>query len=206
MNTVQVKESILFGWKTFKSFPWLFVTAVLVLLAISIGIGLVEELLSTIFGRTEMELLIVAESIVTSMLISTGMTFFFLKAHDAVATTKLRDLWNPGPFWRYLGVSILGGIAIMLGLMLLIVPGIIVAIAFSFAGILVVEKGLEPIEALKESMRLTKGHRFALFKLGLSIIGLNILGLLALVVGVFVSISVTQLAFVHAYRTLSKNT
>lgn len=202
---IRVKESLAFGWRTFKSCPWLFISVPLVLLAVAMGIGIIEDALGLFFSKAQMELIISVESFVTTVLMSIGIGTLYLKAQGDVAAAGLRDLWNPKPFWRYAGVSILGGVVIILGLVLLIVPGIIIALAFSLSGLLVIEKGLGPIEALKESVRLTKGHRLELFKLSLANIGINILGVCALVVGIFVTIPVTEMAFVHAYRTLSKD-
>lgn len=199
------KTYLAFGWKTFKACPWLFIAVPLVLFAISLGIGLVEGLLEFFFGKVKMELLIDIEGIVTTLLMGIGVTTLYLKAHDHVDKAGLRDLWNPKPFWRYLGVCFLGSIPVILGLVFFIVPGIIIALAFSFAGILVIEKGMGPVEALKESVRLTKGHRFELFKLAVATLVINILGFCALIVGLFVTVPVSQLAFTHAYRTIAKN-
>jgi uncharacterized membrane protein len=53
-----------------------------------------------------------------------------------------------------------------------------------------------------ESNRITRGHKWQLFGFVLLLLLINLLGLLALVVGIPVSISVSTLAFVHAYRVL----
>ena len=203
-HRIQVKESLTVGWNIFKACPWLFITVPLVLVAVAVGIGIIEDALGLFLSKSQMELIVSVESFVTTMLMSVGIGALYLKAHNGKEPAELSDLWNPKPFWRYAGVSILGGVAILLGLVLLIVPGIIIALAFSLAGLLVIEKGLGPVEALKESVRLTKGHRLDLFRLSLANIGINILGMCALVVGMFVTIPVTELAFVDAYRTLSK--
>ncbi len=132
-----------------------------------------------------------------------GETSFFLRTHDDTASSELKDLWHPHPFWKFLGTSVLAGIIILIGFILLIVPGIIAAIMFSFVTYLVIEKGMQPVEALKESVRLTKGNRLQLFLLGLALLGVNILGLLALGVGLLVSVPVSYLAATHAYRMIS---
>ncbi len=46
---------------------------------------------------------------------------------------KIGDLWNPQPFWRFLGADILAMIIIFIGFLLLVVPGIIAAIGLGFA-------------------------------------------------------------------------
>ena len=73
----------------------------------------------------------------------------------------------------------------------------------SFATYLVVDRGAGPIEAIKESWRITKGHKWQLFLLMLTLILLNIAGIIAFVIGVLVTIPVTWLAVTHAYRALS---
>jgi uncharacterized membrane protein len=74
---------------------------------------------------------------------------------------------------------------------------------FMFATYLVIDKNMAPMDALKESRRMTYGHKWNLFLFGLGLIGINILGFLALIIGLLVSLPVTMLAMAHAYRTLA---
>ena len=209
---LSVKACLSYGWRTFKSRPWLFVQAGLVLLAINVVIGIFQhgiERAGEMGGDVVSTTVIVfstAIGIALGMLITMGETFFFLRAHDDVRTARLQDLWHPRPFWKFLGASILAGILIVIGFILLIVPGIIACILFSFIAYLVIEKDLDPFEALAASVKLTKGNRFKLFLLGLAALGINLLGLLALGIGMLVTIPLTYLAAVHAYRTLSNAT
>ncbi len=60
-----------------------------------------------------------------------------------------------------------------------------------------------PIDAMGESNCITRGHKWQLFGFVLLLLLINLLGLLALVVaGILVSIPVSTLAFMHAYRVL----
>jgi uncharacterized membrane protein len=142
--------------------------------------------------------------VAVSFLISMGEAAFFLRSHDDVNAVSLRTLWNPAPFWKFVGVSLLTAICILVGLVFLIVPGIILGILFMFVGYLVIEEKLGPIDAMKKSIELTKGNRMQLFLLSLTVLGINILGFFALLIGLFVSIPVSFLMMVHAYRTLSR--
>lgn len=200
---ITVRECLSFGWSTFKSRPWFFIAIALVIMVIMVAIGLIEVLFTGALGAEGMKNLDSVVSLIQNVFVSMGTLYVYLRAHDAIESAKLEDLWQPQIFWRYLGVSILSFIAIMLGFILLIVPGIIVAIALSFAGILVVEGGMGPVAALKESARLTKGHRMELFKLALASLGVNILGLLALGVGLLVTVPTTMISFIHAYRAIA---
>ena len=139
---------------------------------------------------------------VIGIFVEMGMVTFAIRAHDAVGEVKIRDLWNPAPFWRYLAGQILVGIIVIIGLVLLVVPGIIAALGLLFASYLIIDKKKGPIEAMKESWRIAKGHWGKLFLFMLAIIGLNILGLVLLFVGLFVTVPVSMIAMVHVYRTL----
>ncbi len=68
---------------------------------------------------------------------------------------------------------------VIIGFILLIVPGVYFALRFQLFGFLIVDKGLGPIEALKESWRLTEGKVGNLFVLGLIVFGIALLYSLA---------------------------
>lgn len=196
--------AIRFGWETFKRRPWLFVGSTLIIfLASTISEGIGSALDAAITGSVENPSIIgTAVSLALATLVSMGATAFYLAAHDNPETASLALLWHPRPFWKYLGTYLLVVLAVAVGLVLLIVPGIILGLMFMFAFFSVIERELGPIEALSESNRITRGHKWPLFGLVLLLIGINLLGVLALGVGLLVSIPVSTLAFVHAYRVL----
>ena len=194
-----------FGWETFKSRPWIFVGTT-ALLALLLGIaGSISSGLDATFSGSVDEPSIPGTifSWATSTLISMGATAFYLAAHDNPQTASVSMLWHPQKFWSFLGASLLVSIVVVLGMILLIVPGIIFALMFMFATMIVIDRGLGPIESMKESKRITTGYKWKLFGLGLVLTLLNIVGLLALIVGLLVTVPVTILAFTRAYRELS---
>lgn len=83
----------------------------------------------------------------------------------------------------YIIASLLFSVMVFVGLVLLIIPGLIVAVIFGLYGWALVDGDLPPIEALQESSRLTRGHRGQLFLFVLAATLLNLVGLLALLVG-----------------------
>ena len=85
---------------------------------------------------------------------------------------------------------------------MLIVPGIIFTLMFLFTTFIVVDRELGPIEAMKDSHRITRGHKWPLLGFLVLLMLINLAGLMALVVGLLVTIPVTSLAFTHAYRVL----
>lgn len=196
--------AIRFGWETFKRRPWFFVgSTFLILLASGVANGLTSGIDAAFTGSPEEPSIIgTVVNFALGTLISMGATAFYLAAHDNPDTADLSLLWHPRPFWKFLGASILLSLAVAIGLVLLIVPGIIFGLMFMFATFVVIEREFGPIDAMNESNRLTRGHKWQLFGFVLVLLLINVLGLMALVVGILVSIPVSTLAFVHAYRVL----
>jgi uncharacterized membrane protein len=210
MHTLSIGDCIRFGWETFKQRPWILIGAFLLAIVIA-GVPSAFGPQPTISPDGQIippppsayGAIVALVSVVVSMLVGLGLTTFSLRAHDNINGVQIADLWNPGPFWRFVGAHILTVLAIALGFLALIIPGIILSMGLAFVPYLVVDRGLGPIEAIKESWRITKGHKWQLLLLFLALLGLNLLGLVALLIGIFVTVPITMLAFAHAYRTLN---
>lgn len=208
MPTFSIEECLRFGWETFKKRPGILIVALAL-------VWLIPSVPSLFFPAPEVtpgvppppptagEGVAALISIFLSIMVSLGAVTFALRAHDDIASVKLGDLWNPQPFWRYLGATILTWLIVTVGFLLLIVPGVIAALGLYFASYFVIDRGAGPIDALKQSWHMTKGHKWQLFLFSLVLVGLNLLGLLALVIGIFVTVPITWLAITHAYRTLA---
>lgn len=70
-------------------------------------------------------------------------------------------------FWLLLGVGVLGGLAIALGTLLLIVPGVFLMLIWFVAGpVAVAERGMSLGEVFERSQKLTENHRWTLLLLG----------------------------------------
>ncbi len=145
-------------------------------------------------------------SFVVGVVVEMYLINLMLAAHDRVETVGLSDGTARLPFWQYAAVKILTAVIVIIGLVLLIVPGIIAMIALMFSNYLVVDKGLGFKEALKQSVHLTRGHRLQLFLLLVALVLMNVVGALLLFVGLLVSVPVSMLTMAHAYRTLEKST
>ncbi len=85
------------------------------------------------------------------------------------------------------------------GFLLLIIPGIIFACKLAFTPYLVMDRKMRAAEAIKESWRLTRGHAWTVFFIGLLAIPLVLAGLVAFGVGVLVSIMWISLALASLY-------
>ena len=113
---------------------------------------------------------------------STGFTVFCLRAARSrpVAISNLMDGFTV--FLRLLVLTILTGIFTFLWSLLLVIPGIIAAYRYSQAVYLLLDHPeLSPMDCIRESSRLMKGHKWELFVLNLSFIGWVLLTMIPLV-------------------------
>jgi len=69
--------------------------------------------------------------------------------------------------WAYLGLSILTGLGTILGLVLLIVPGLILMVRWSAAPAFLIGRNMTVDDAMRESWVATKGHGWPIFFAGL---------------------------------------
>ncbi len=195
----QAGDMIRFGWETFKKRPWICIGAFVGILSAG---WLIDFFTASMSDAGPLSVAGYALNFLLQTLLGMGIIAFFLKAHESVESVTLKELWHPQPFLKYLGTVILYALAAAVGLVLLIIPGVIAMLALQFGHYAVIDRNLGPIEALKESMRITRGNLWELLVLFAFIVALNIAGALALLVGLFVTVPVSWLAIVHAYRTL----
>lgn len=133
-----------------------------------------------------------------------------VKAH-LVASRGEKPTWSDlgyafGPrYWSSLGLGVLSALIVIGGLILLILPGIYLAVKLAFAPVRWVEDGLGAVDAIKASFEDVKGRWWNVFGLALMGFLLFLAGLVALVVGVFVSmVLVSQMTVVY-WRALAEN-
>ena len=196
-----VREAISYGWKTFKK-NWQFL---LITFAIVIVAGMVPNWLHD-WSKEHMPAVSFIFSIlswVIQMITSIGIIVISLKFVDG-KKPQFKDLYQHYPlFLNYFLASLLYGVVVIAGFILLIVPGIIWGIKYQFITYLVVDKGMSPMEAFKKSGHLTQGNRMKLFYLGLSFMGLTIVGILLAGVGLVIVWPIISLAGAYVYRKLS---
>lgn len=87
---------------------------------------------------------------------------------DRGGEAELDMLWGQGgSFLSAVIASIVVGIAVVLGFILLIVPGVIIGLGLSMTMLIIIDRGSDPISAIQESWELTDGHKTFLFMQGL---------------------------------------
>jgi hypothetical protein len=91
---------------------------------------------------------------------------------------------------------------VVLGMFALIVPGIIIACRLAFVSYIVMDKKLDPIEAVELSWKLTKGHGWQIFFMGLASFFIVIFGLILMIVGIFPAMMWICSSFAALYESV----
>jgi hypothetical protein len=91
---------------------------------------------------------------------------------------------------------------VVLGCFALIIPGIIIGCRLAFVSYIIMDKKLDPIEAVELSWKLTKGHGWKIFFMGFVSIFIIIFGLLMLIVGIFPAMMWISSSFVVLYESV----
>ena len=132
-----------------------------------------------------------------------GVSFAFLKAarRDKLEINDMFEAFKN--YWNAVLANLLVGVIVVIGLFLLIVPGIIFYCKLIFTRYLVVDRRMGVIEAIQESWRMTRGHAGTVFLIALLSIPLYIAGLICFGVGIIVAILWVKLAFASLYYAVS---
>ncbi len=193
------KEALQFGWNTMKTNVGFFIGLLLIVWAISVIPGIINNFVKV----TAVALIVAIVFRFIQWFLEIGLIKISLAFVDG-KTPAIPELFSGKEvYWKYVGGTILYGLIVFGGILLLIVPGIIWSIQFFFYSYLIVEKGMKPIDALKASSAMTKGHKWELFLFGLITLGVNLLGALCLLVGLFATVPTTLVALATIYRKLS---
>jgi uncharacterized membrane protein len=135
--------------------------------------------------------------------IGSGITIFCLNVARG-RPYVFGDIFTGAPYFvSALIAQIAVTIAVLVGLVLLIVPGVILSLGLSMTMPLIVDRGLGPMEAISESWRITTGHKMNLFVFGLLAIGVLIVGLCACGVGFFLALPLLFIAQAYIYLRLT---
>lgn len=98
--------------------------------------------------------------------------------------------------------SLLTVALIMLGMILLIIPGIIIACRLVFVSYLVMDKKLDPIVAVEESWKMTRGHGWTIFGMAILSFFIFLAGLIMLIIGTIPAVMWIRSSFASLYEAV----
>ena len=201
MQKFSKKEALAFGWEATTNNFVFFLGLIALFVAFSFSVSYIGDLFEQ-GGILLGSLVIFIIGIIGGTILEMGILLITLELYDR-KKPYYKDILIPKQYLlRYLIAKIAYTLVIIAGFILLIIPGFIWGIKYSFVRYLIVDKGMSIKEAFAESSRITSGSKWNIFWLSLLMALINIVGVLALGVGLLLSIPVTIMAFTYAYRKL----
>lgn len=131
-----------------------------------------------------------------------GVDWMFLKA-SRKTEPQFEEILDGFKKYLFVILSHLLVIGIVgVGFLLLIIPGIYLVFKMIFVPFLIMDKKVDPIQAVKLSFYLSKGYFWTIFGMAVLSFFVLILGFICLFVGVFVSLVWIHSAFAVLYKAL----
>ena len=191
-------EAIRFGWNTtlhnFKFF----------LLVLGVVAG--ASLLPRIIGFFEIPLLLTLLIGIVFWIINTTLLLGVIAIVLKFAKNEkpvIQDLFSKKHiFFKYIFSNALFVMLTLVGFLFFIIPGTILAIRLQFFVYFIVENEVGPIDAIKKSWNLTRGSFWNIFLFGLLAAAIQILGALALLVGLIFTTPTLWVAWAVVYEKL----
>ncbi len=118
---------------------------------------------------------------------------------------EVADMFNNfKPFLSYFVATFLYSIAVILGILLLVLPGIFILIRFQFYPYLILEENISSFSALQKSYYLSQNLTLELLLFGVAVVALNIAGFLLFGVGIIFTYPLTTMAIAVVYKSLTE--
>ncbi len=201
MSRFSIREALSYGWQTYKT-DWLFFVGLVILVAF------INWLAPLIIRFLPSDWLIMAipiniASLTANMMIGMGVMKIYIDKVDNKPTGYSELFSYSGYFFRYFGAKINSILIIIFGAILLLIPGVIFSVKLKFWPWTMVDQDKGMIESLFSSWQMTAGIKLDLLIFGIVLGILNILGFLAVGIGLLITVPVTTLSMAYVYRKLN---
>jgi len=190
---VKIGDYIGTGWETFKKNPGGFVGFTLVVFLINVAVAKINQSASPVGTLIS---LLVSGPLNAGFLI---VAFKLLKNRATTFGDFFRGFNNFLPLFL---VSLVSSVMIGIGFVLLLLPGIYLAVAYTFALPLVLEKKMNFWDAMEFSRKLISKNWFSFFGFAFVLVLVNLAGGLLLGVGLLVTIPLSVCAIAAAYADI----
>ena len=195
------------AWSKTKGSKTNILLAVLLYMLISLIAHTLVSVLLSLFGLSTADPGLgsgIAQLVVTVLTLPIGVGIFFIGVKQSMGLEH-----SVGEVLGYydktlplvIGMVIMY-IMVMLGFMLLILPGIYLAVAYYFGSPLIADKGLGPWQALETSRKSITKNWFGFFGLAIVLVIINLIGAIPLGIGLLWTIPMSVVAYGIAYRNM----
>jgi hypothetical protein len=193
-----IRNAVREAWDLFKKHAWFF-----------LAISAVTVVMNLIGGGKNIPFPVTIILMIATFIWSIVVMKISLAAADnkeeLLSFSKLQSILPSfNQILGMLGVAILMGLLIICGLILLIIPGIWVAIRLSVSNLAYIDKGEGVRKALRSSWNMTKGPIFwTAVLVGLTSFFLYIVGLILFGIGILVTYPLAMILLAKFYRALT---
>ncbi len=195
--TLNIRNCLRRGWALMRNHFWPLVGMSAFVLAVLAGASSSGFVISN--GHSERSTSILGILLAGPLL--GGLFLYFLKkirGEAASVETAFTGFRQPLP--HLVLASFVVALLTVLGFLCLILPGIYLLVAWKFTYPLIVDKGLDFWTAMRVSRKVISKHWWKFFGLVIVCALINLAGLLALIVGIFITSPITIAALMYAYE------
>ena len=207
MNEISIKEALSVGWKGFKKDVGMWVGLMITIFVVSMVVGSFSYSFDIETGQSSGTFAGNILGWVLNVFMTIGILTIAIKTVRG-QKGSFGELFTAcssfQKFFNMFAVNVLMGIVVLIGFILLIIPGVIASMMLFLAPYYVAIENMGPIEAMKRSAESMKGYKMQLFLFILTSIGIIILGALAFGVGLLVAVPVVTIASAHIYERITK--
>lgn len=194
-----ISDALHFGWQRTKQRFGFVVTALfLAMLAPQVPAFFADTFPDESFPAIVLGLL----SMFLSLIIGRGILMIAIKEGRSKEAQWDDFIGTLGQYGRYFLVTVVYSLIVLAGLLLLIVPGIIWSIKYQYMVYLVVDRDLGIREAMDKSAAMTSGVKWELLAFEFVSMIINLIGMMALFIGLFMTIPATAIAQGRIYNRL----
>lgn len=196
-------ESFSYGWEIMKlDFLRLFLIIIVLVVVMSpaSAADAVDEMHSA--GAVILQVMVMAYFFLVIPVFSYSADYLFLQSVRREGVDVKNIIRGFDNYLNIILAHLLMVALIGIAFIALVIPGIIVACRLAFVPYLVMDKKMEAVAAVEESWRLTRGHGWTIFGMGIVSFFIIIAGLLMLIVGIFPAIIWIKAAFATLYQAV----
>ncbi len=200
-QTIQVSDIFRPSWRLCKSQIWILAGLLIGYVLISVTLSVFMTPLNKSLAGTIVSNLI---SWVISIIFSLGYAKNMLQTIDGEEPQFSAYLQPIGKIINMMIATVLVGLAVVIGFVLLIIPGFYLTMRLQFYSLYILEEDAGPIEAIKKSWQLTQGKMGFLVLLLLTQLLLAVIGLCLFGVGLLIALPLCNMMSCYTFRELTR--
>lgn len=201
-------DAFTYGWGAFKANLGPLVIIALVIVAVNLVTGFLQQS----FDNWFFGILFNTLGLLISLVLALGLMRAALIILDG-RKPKVEDVLSLDNIGPYIVATLLVWLITSVGLLLCIIPGLIAAYLFQFYGFAILDRkaddvggapSTDPVGAMRTSFKITSSHVGELILLMILVLVANMVGFLLCGVGVLITMPVSYIAVAYAWRYFTK--